>query len=468
MPLLDYWFELTTMATLVVASCFFSGSEAALFSISRSERGEMAAGSPAERRVAVLLNRPERLLTAILFWNLVVNLTYYALTTVVSVRLTRSVGGDSWAPTLFTIGALLAVILLSEVLPKSLAVLKPRWCGALVSAPLTAAVKVVDPILPSLQMVSNAVARLLFPKLSTEPYMELADLERAVEVRSGETIDSEALLIQERQVLQRLVDLADTTAAELMRPRRRCLVMQPPFSVSDVQGRIEGVGDYILVTEPDSDEIAGAVAINRLALLPNEQLSSRAEPLTIVPWCSPASDTLNRLRVEGRRVAVIVNELGETIGVLTLEQLLDAILRDSNSADPDDAHAARLVQIDDSAWEASGGMPLKRLAKQLAPWVNSDTQISTDSQALAAQMKAARSRTVGGLLQEQLARTPCSGDRVEFGGLCWQVTSEVSQVDSQEPLTIRIEPATSDQDSASSDAAVDRSAEPPAKEEGEA
>lgn len=442
MPLLDFPFELATMAALVAASAFFSGSEAALFSISRADRGEMLVGSPADRRAASLLASPERLLTAILFWNLVVNLTYYALTEVVAMRLGKVEGLSPWAPTLFTIGSLATVILLSEVLPKSLAVLRPRWLSGLVSTPLAAAMGLVNPILPSLQSASDTAARLLLPKLATEPYMELADLERAVEFQSGETLENESLLIQERQVLQRLVELADLSAAELMRPRRRCLVLRPPVALTDLKGQTDGVGEYVLVTEPDSDEIAGAVPIARLAMLPPERLELHAEPLTIVPWCASASKTLEQLRSEGRRVAVVVNELGETIGIVPLERLLDAVLRDATHVDPHDAHGARLTQLADDAWEASGGTPLRRVAKRIGPWVDADDTSPATSGEVADTLQAARSRTVGGLMQEQLERPPLLGDSIEAGGLVWSVTAGSADDNGDEPLAVRIELAT--------------------------
>lgn len=439
MPLLDYWFELTTMAALAAGSAFFSGSEAALFSISRADRTDMAAGSVADRRAATLLNRPDRLLTAILFWNLVVNLTYYALTEVVAMRLTRAEGISPWAPTLFTIGSLLTVILLSEVLPKSLAVLKPRWLSSLVSAPISAATRLVDPILPSLQSASDVCARLLLPQLEQEPYMELADLEKAVELQSGETVQNESLMIQERLVLQRVVELADLTVAEMMRPRRRCLVLRPPVSLADLRGQTEGVGEYIFVTEKDSDEIASAIAINRLALLPPERLDHRAEQLTIVPWCASAADTLNRLREQGRRVAVVVNEHGETIGIVPLERLLDAVLRDATRIDPHDAHAARLAQLDEGGWEASGATPLRKIAKHLGPWLDDDERDELTAAELSDKMIAARSRTVGGLLQEELERPPRPGDQVEVGGLSWTVVAGAADHETDDPLVVRLE-----------------------------
>lgn len=438
MPLLDYWFELTTMAVLVTASAFFSGSEAALFSISRSDRTDMAGGSPADRRAAGLLARPERLLTAILFWNLVVNLTYYALTEVVAMRLRKAEAASAWAPLLFTLGALFAIILFSEVLPKSLAVLRPRWLSGLVSAPLTAATRLVDPLLPPLQSASNACARLLLPKLKPEPYLELADLEKAVELRSDESVDNESLLMQERLVLQRLVELADLTAAELMRPRNRCLVLRPPVNLDDLVGQTRGVGEYVLVTEPDSDEIAGAVPISRLAMLPPDRLERRAESLTIVPWCASAADALNRLRDEGRRVAVVINELGETIGIVPLERLLDSVLRDATHIDPHDAHAARLGPLGERAWETSGSTPLRRVAKLLTPWVATHAGADAADE-LAATFTRARSLTVGGLLQEELERPACLGDRVVAGGLVWIVTDGSADETGDDPLVVRIE-----------------------------
>ncbi|WP_350213912.1 CNNM domain-containing protein [Botrimarina sp.] len=436
---MDYSFELAVMAGLMAASAFFSGSEAALFSISRSERVAMAAGSDRDRRAAGLLKRPERLLTAILFWNLVVNLTYYALTEVVAGRLAGDKAISAWAPTVFTVVALVAVILLSEVIPKSLAVLRPRLLAGVVASPLAAATRAIDPIAPALQRISDVSARLLLPNLQPEPYMELEDLERAVEFRSGETLDSESLLLQERQVLQRLVELADATAADLMRPRRRCLVLRPPVSLADLEGKLEGVGEYVLITEPDSDEIATAVAINQLAWAPSDRIDLRAEPLAIVPWCATASETLNRLRGQGRQVAVVINELGETIGVLTLERLLDAVLRDGARHDPHDAHGARLVQtVDGAAWEATGATPLRRVAKWLKPWLSSAAPeaIGLFSDELA----AARTRTVGGLLQERLERTALRGDRVEIGGLVWTVVDGADDPSVDEPILVRIEP----------------------------
>ncbi|MFP6667291.1 MAG: CNNM domain-containing protein, partial [Pirellulales bacterium] len=76
------WFEylpwLIAMVVLIFCSAFFSSSEAALFFLSRRDREQLAAGNHAQRLAARLLADSERLLTAILFWNLLINIVYFA------------------------------------------------------------------------------------------------------------------------------------------------------------------------------------------------------------------------------------------------------------------------------------------------------------------------------------------------------------------------------------------------------
>ena len=438
MFLADHFVELLAMAALMAASGFFSCSEAALFSLSRAQRAGMGQGTEAQRRAAVLLSQPERLLTAILFWNLVINMAYFTLASVVSLRLAREADAG-WAPQVMAFGSLAAIILMSELLPKNLGVLDPLRLSAAVARPLGGAVRAVDPLLPMLQSTSDAFARLLLPRLETEPPLALDDLQRAVEFRSGETLDSEQLLTQERMVLQRIVDLADTQVADLMRVRRRCLVMKPPVALDDLEGKTRGVGEYLLVTEPDSDEIAAAAPIDRLALVPPDHLERHAEPVVYVPWSSSAADTLSLLREKGLRVAAVINELGETIGIVSVERLLDAVLRDTTRPDPGDAHAAHLRQLRPGVWEATGATPLRRIGKRLAADLPPGARAGGAD--LIDLLDQARSRTAGGLVQELLERAPSMGDSVWCGDWQWTVVAGPDDpTDSDDaPLLVRIE-----------------------------
>ena len=136
-----------------------------------------------------------------------------------------------------------------------------------------------------------------------------------------------------------------------------------------------------------------------------------------------------------------MNELGETIGILTLERLLDAVLRDASHVDPGDAHAPRLRPLTSGAWEASGATPLRRLAKRVRAQSSHNDPVWP---AAADAFEAMRSVTVGGFLQESLQRHPAVGDQVDSTGLRWTVVSGPEQ-DAQKqtdetPLIVRIEP----------------------------
>ena len=93
-PPVSLWFPgMAAMCCLILASGFFSASETALFYLSHDELRGMRTGTARERMAAELLRRADRLLTAVLFWNLVINLTYFATSVVVAQRLFRAAHG---------------------------------------------------------------------------------------------------------------------------------------------------------------------------------------------------------------------------------------------------------------------------------------------------------------------------------------------------------------------------------------
>jgi hypothetical protein len=114
----------------------FSGSEAALFSLRWPDRRAMEKGSSPQRIAVDLLGDPDRLLSAVLFWNLTVNLAYFALASVVALRLEHRSEDEHASAVAFGFLALLAIIFCGEMLPKSLGVLAARSISTLVAIPL--------------------------------------------------------------------------------------------------------------------------------------------------------------------------------------------------------------------------------------------------------------------------------------------------------------------------------------------
>ena len=398
------------MLVLAAASAFFSCSEAALFSIRPDQKGGLRRGGRSQRAAVALLDQPGRLLTAILFWNLIVNIVYFALSSLVSLRL-ESEGRHAQAGAV-ALGALLAIILLSEMVPKTIGVLGPRAVSAWVSLPLTAAVRVIDPLAPAFDAVTRALRRVFLPRFQPEPYLQVQDLERAI---SLSTADKE-LAAQEHSALQNIVRLSELTAEELMRPRRHFQSFTPPVSLADLGGQLTPSG-YLLVTEPDSDEIAGAIALKHLPTVSRHHLEESAREVVYVPWCAPVAVVFDELQRQQREVAAVVNEHGETVGIITLEDLLGTIFEADSTRSGRLTERTSMQPIGEGVWRVTGMTSIRRLRRGLG-----------------VELPQTWSTSVGGVLQEVLERLPEAGDRVRWG----PVELVVTEVDPEGTLTAEL------------------------------
>jgi CBS domain containing-hemolysin-like protein len=395
--LFPYIAWLAAMGVLILCSGFFSSSEAALFLLTAQQRRDMVAGSSAQRTAARLLDDPDRLLTAVLFWNLVINVTYFAMASIASIRLEAS--GRTELAGLFAVAALVTIIFFSEMLPKSVAVLQPRKLATWVAMPLALAVRLVDPVIPVLRTTNLLSRRLIWPRFAPEPYLEVSDLERAVELSTTDA----ALLKHEKTVLQNIVLLSSIHAEELMRPRMQFLSFNPPVSLSDLEGQAPPSG-YVLVTEEDSDEIAGAIPMRAVANVPPENLDRYAEQIVYVPWCTSAAHAMDQMRQDARRVAAVVNEFGETVGILTFDDILDTIFSATASRSERLFHRSPIEMVGHQRWRVTGMTALRRLAK-----------------AFDVQLPASKSVTVAGIVQEVLGRVPQPGDICQWGRFWFEV-----------------------------------------------
>jgi CBS domain containing-hemolysin-like protein len=392
-----FQYALAAMGVLILCCAFFSASEAALFYLSRPERHKLAAGNRPQRMAAKLLAEPDRLMSAVLFCNLVVNLAYFALASIISIRLNlehRTALAGSLA-----FGSLLALIVFGEMLPKSLAVLQPARLAALVSLPLAATVRILSPLLPGFHLANLLSRRLLLPRFRPEPYLRVGDLERAVRLSTSDA----ALLGQEQRVLQNLVLLSEIRAEELMRPRVHFFSFRPPVSLADLKGQIPRSG-YLLVTEPDSDEVASAIPLRSLWQIPGERLEDHAEAVVYVPWCTTVAEVLEVMQRQDRQVAAVLNEFGETIGILTFDDVLDTIFSRSPSRSQRLLQRMPIRRVSTSVWHVTGMTSLWRLVRHFN-----------------VERPASKSVTVAGVVQEVLERLPQPGDQCRWGPFQLQV-----------------------------------------------
>jgi putative hemolysin len=396
-PAFEYPLSLAAMGVLVCCSGFFSSSEASLFVLTRHDRLAFVGGGRSRRMAARLLDAPDRLLTAILFWNLVTNLAYFSLASIVGLQLqARDLSAEAGV---FSLVALLSIITLGEMVPKNVAVLVPRVVAPLLAVPLAVLVKVVDPALPIFQGWSLLSKRLLWPQFEAETYLQTDDLERAVQLSTSDAV----LADQENTVLRNVLSLSTLRVDELMRPRRHLQVHTPPVMRDDLVGRLPPSG-YLLVSEPDSDEVAAGLPLGELSVVPEQHLEFRAPEVVYVPWCASVASALDEMRSRRCQVAAVINEFGETIGVVTYYDIVETVFTARSSRSQRLLKRQPIQQVDAGLWQVSGMMRLRRLGRYF--------NIT---------LPQSRSVTVAGVIAELLERLPEAGDVCDWGPFHFEV-----------------------------------------------
>jgi len=384
---------MSAMLCLLIGSGFFSASETALFFLSTEEvQAFQRNDRPSERIVVALLKQPDRLLTAVLFWNLLINLTFFAVGVVISGKLMST--GNNTAAGVFGLLNLSLMIVFGEVVPKSSAVMFRQPLARLVSFPLAFAVQIFDPLAPTFGSVTRTLRRVFWPEIKREQYLHPEDLEQAIE----NSASNKSVLRQERQVLHNILNLSEISVEEVMRPRGTYRAVAAPVHFSDLADT-PIPADYLVILAEHGDNVIGAVPLASFTVLARKNLENAAEDVIHIPWCAPVAQVLQRLEDASLSLASVINEYGETIGVVTYEDIVDSIV----SAEP--SRARRVLQRDPvesqgpDTWHVDGMTSLRYLSRRL----NIDFEPEVDGQV-----------TVAGVFHEQLQRMPEPGDKCSW------------------------------------------------------
>ncbi len=371
---------LVALLLLMIVSGFFSGSEAAFFSLTARDRRRLVKKSAGGRMVDAMLGDPERLLSAILFWNLLVNMLYFAIVAILATEVDR--------PGVLTMIALVAIIFFSEMLPKSFAVIRPGPIAIASVVPLRVALAVVSPVLPVVKHLNAAAGRLIWPTFEPEPELRTDDLRRAIDLGTGDL----KMMRRQREALQSIIDLAEIRVDEIMRPRSKLAFAAMPLSLESVPQPLPP-GGYLMVA-PSTDRIeeppTGSLAVRSLRPSAWDHLHDSIKPVLYVPWSARAAHVFDKLEAADRDVAVVVDEFGDMMGATSVDDILRGVL--ASRARIDEA-SDQIQRLGADHYKLHGSTGLGTLARRL------DVDLPDD-----------RPATVAGHLQRHNARLPRVGD----------------------------------------------------------
>jgi putative hemolysin len=186
----------------------------------------------------------------------------------------------------------------------------------------------------------------------------------------------------------------------VMRPRGSYSAFRPPIRAADLGGKTPP-GDYVAILRPGSDDVDAAIALSGFSLISADRLDEAAAEVVHVPWCATLATVLTLLREQVADVASVVNEFGETIGIVTYDDILDTVLIPEPDRSVRFLAREPVLEVAPGCYHVEGITPLRHLCSRLG------MEYEPESDELV---------TLAGLLHEKLEHMPQVGDECSWRG----------------------------------------------------
>ena len=403
---------------LLMISAFFSGSETALTATSKARMHHAANGNDKRaQRVLILLEQKERLIGTILLGNNLVNILASALTTSLLVLLYGE-AGIAYA----TIGLTLIVVIFAEILPKSYALAYPERLARRAALPMQILIKITLPVTWLIQLIVRAVLWSFGIQTKQEFNVERheQELRGAIDLHRGEAPD----IVQERHMMKSILDLDDTTVEDVMTHRKQIEMIDADQPVLDlIDNVLQSRFTRIPIYRQEQDNIIGVLHAKSLlrALRGLQKTSKNGIPdmpetvelakLANPPWFIPDStslmDQLLAFRERREHFAIVLDEYGSLMGIVTLEDILEEIV--GNIDDETDLKLAggKIAGVKpqaDGSYLIDGAVTLRTLERELEWYFPNEEAV-----------------TLAGLILDEARRIPEQGQHFMFYGFRFEI-----------------------------------------------
>lgn len=409
--------EILLILVLIIANGAFSLSEIAVVSSRKARLQQFAeAGDPSAAAALKLANKPDDFLSTVQVGITLVGILTGAFSGATVARLiSERIAGVSWlAPYKdgVALGLVVAVttylsLVIGELVPKRIGLSNPERIAARVAVPMQALSRAASPLVWLLGVSSNALCRLLGMRPSSDP--PVTEEELKVILQQG--AEAGVFETTEQQMVEGIFRLTDRRVGMLATPRTDVAWLDLNDSPETVRQRIvERRHSHFAVCEGDSDHVVGIVHTKDLLVRCLEgkpfDLRECMEPALFVPENMRIARLLELFRESRRHLAVVLEERGGTHGLITLVDVMEAIVGDLPLAGEETPPG--IVQREDGSWLVDGLLQVDALkdALDLRELPGEDTGTYG---------------TVGGLVATHLGRIPETGDHFEWQGLRFEV-----------------------------------------------
>ncbi|MBN2414944.1 HlyC/CorC family transporter [bacterium] len=413
------WY-LAEFVILVLISGFFSGSESAFFSLSDMDvrRLKKTGAGHAAKRVLALLNRPQRLLNAILVGNTLVNVAAATVAALFTSRLLHDAGSPLLLFVIEVVVVTLVLLIFSEITPKIIAVKRAIPFARAVSMPLTGIVLLLTPISLFFETLTRGAA--LFLKLRKDrAFINEEEFKALFEVSE----ETGALKASERRMIHSIFEFRETTVREVMVPRTDVVSVEKDTPLEAFLELVQEQGhSRIPVYDGTVDNILGILHVKDILYWtgtgqPVPPLRELVREAYFIPESKGIDELLRDFQQERNHMAIVVDEYGGTAGIVTLEDVLEEIVGEIQ--DEYDVEQPLITQTGEKEWLADGKISIEELNDTLGLLLPEEEEFES----------------LGGFILHMLEHIPEVGETVIHAN----VVMTVEQIQKQRIEKVRIE-----------------------------
>jgi putative hemolysin len=408
------------LAVLLLVCAFFNLAEVSLFALQKGDRESLRNRGSAGNAVLMMLREPRTLLASILIGVEVANIALGA----VSAELARAIApGMPWLNV-----AIVAplVILVGDILPKALGIHFARGASVMVARPLLLWNLVIAPIRWVIDLASAGV---LFVLGGRNAPVEASLREEHLRVLIDQGRMAGAIQPIEQEFIHRVFDFGDLPVSRLMTPRPDVFSLPLNTPWADL---LEAVREQrysrIPIWQGSPDNVVGVLLVKDLLRLRNvasptqRQLQRILRPAPFVPPSKRAQDLLREFRARKQHMALVVDEHGTCIGLVTLDDLLRELV--GETPDEDDGPEAPVTELAPGRWRVDGGMDVGDFAARFA-----------------CTLPEGDWHTVAGFVLHRLGRLPEKGDEAVWDEDATRLTFRVTGVQARRIEELVVETA---------------------------
>ncbi len=385
--------SLIIILVCILLSMYFSSTETAFNAASRIRlKSKADEGSKRAALVLKLLDRYDAMLTTILIGNNIVNIACTSLATLLFVQLLKD---ENLGATVSTVVVTVVLLIFGEISPKTIARKNPERV-AMLSAPFLQVLMTVLSPVGFLFGVWQDLLNRVFKSSDDTGITEQELLTIVDEAEQGDGIDAD-----EAELIRSAIEFNELEVRDIFTPRIDIEAIRADMTKEEVAEIFSSSGYSRLPVYEDSiDNIIGILYLKdfyNTAFRRKTEISDIIKPVIYVPKSKKISDLRKELQEQQLHIAVVMDEFGCTVGIVTLEDILEELV--GEIWDEHDEVIREISRINENTWLVSGKANVEKVFEAL------DRECAFEAM------------TVSGWVMEVLEKIPSEGDTFENDGL---------------------------------------------------